>query len=231
MNFRVRIAGIATTTTRTSGESMAKSPQGGREKSAQQPGRLRIVAGKWRRRLLPVVDAKGLRPTPERVRETLFNWLAPRIEGARCLDLCAGSGALGFEALSRGAGLVVMVEKARVAARGLRSSAELLGAAVDTELRIVEADALRFLRDSPVEAFDLVFLDPPFQDDLLPELCRLLQQRAWLAHDALVYIEHDRDAPPASLPAGWGIKKTSNAGNVTYCLLSPCPEQAGSARP
>ncbi|MEQ8205791.1 MAG: 16S rRNA (guanine(966)-N(2))-methyltransferase RsmD [Woeseia sp.] len=210
---------------------MAKSPRGGRKSSAQQPGRLRIVAGKWRRRLLPVVDVAGLRPTPERVRETLFNWLAPRIDGARCLDLCAGSGALGFEALSRGASHAVMVERAKAAVHGLRSSADLLGAELGTDLRIVESDARQFLRQSPAEPYDLVFLDPPFQDDLLPELCRLLQQRAWLARDALVYIEHDREAPPDSLPSGWAIRKQSNAGNVTYLLLSPEPEETGSARP
>ena len=135
------------------------------------PGRLRIVAGKWRSRLVPVADVPGLRPTSERIRETLFNWLAPRIEGARCLDLFAGSGALGFEALSRGAASVVFVERDELAANMLQEATRALDAEGAT---LVRADARRFLETCPAHYFDLVFLDPPFADYPADELCTLL---------------------------------------------------------
>jgi 16S rRNA (guanine966-N2)-methyltransferase len=199
---------------------MAKSPRSGRRTGNAGPGRLRIVAGKWRRRLLPVVDVPGLRPTSERVRETLFNWLAPVIDGARCLDLCAGSGALGFEAVSRGAALAVLVERATPAVKGLQDSAALLKAE-RSEIEIVQADARRFLQATTPCAFDIVFLDPPYQDALLPELCRLLQDGGWLAAAARVYLEHDRKSPLPELPAGWQTMKQGQAGNVSYCLLTP----------
>ncbi len=199
---------------------MAKSPRARRKAGQSAPGRLRIVAGKWRRRLLPVVDAPGLRPTSERIRETLFNWLAPRIDGARCLDLFAGSGALGFEAVSRGALQAVLVEQSRSAVKGMQASAELLQDGDLAELEIVQADALRFLQKSPGQQYDIVFLDPPYQDALLPELCRLLESGDWLADDALVYLEYDRKSPP-SLPNDWQVVKQSKAGRVSYCLMSP----------
>lgn len=204
---------------------MARTPRAGRRNGAQKPGRLRIVAGKWRRRLLPVVDVAGLRPTPERIRETLFNWLSPRIDGARCLDLCAGSGALGFEALSRGARRAVLVERAPTAVRGLRESARLLEAGDDVQ--IVAGDALQFLSRQAGEQFDLVFLDPPFKDALLPDLCRLLHEGNWLADSALVYLERDRGMPTVALPPGWTVVKQSAAGNVSCMLLSPGQKEDG----
>jgi 16S rRNA (guanine966-N2)-methyltransferase len=138
-----------------------------------QPGRLRIVAGNWRSRLLEIADVPGLRPTSARIRETLFNWLAPRLAGARCLDLFAGTGALGLEALSRGAAHCDFVEKSAQAAATLRSNV----AALESEAATVHAkDALEFLRDTDAVKFDIVFLDPPFAADMLPELCRLLDE-------------------------------------------------------
>ena len=199
---------------------MAKSPRARRKPGQSAPGRLRIVAGKWRRRLLPVVTVEGLRPTSERVRETLFNWLAPRIDGARCLDLFAGSGALGFEAVSRGASQSVLVERSRIAVKGLQASAELLQEGSQAALQIVQADALRFLQKTPEHRYNIVFLDPPYQDALLPELCRLLESGQWLADDALVYLEYDRKSPP-SLPKDWQIVKQGKAGSVSFCLMSP----------
>jgi len=181
------------------------------------PGRLRIIAGRWRRRLLLVAEVPGLRPTPERVRETLFNWLAPVIEGARCLDLCAGTGALGFEALSRGARRAVLVESAPAAVAALRRAAETLGAA---EAEIVAADARRWLADARAEAFDVVFLDPPYAGELLPDLCRLLAGRGWLAPGALVYLEHDRSQAAPALPGDWDTLKKKTAGGVCYYLVS-----------
>ena len=196
-----------------------------------QPGRLRIVAGNWRSRLLDIADVEGLRPTSERIRETLFNWLAPHIHGARCLDLFAGTGALGLEALSRGAASVVFVEKNRVAKRQLekniaprRSSSSggpsgPIGAkAPPTIAEVVHGSALDYLRSNGVGPFDLVFLDPPFADDLLVETCRLLNERHLLADGALVYLELARDDAEPQLPAGWQVIKNKTAGNVRYML-------------
>ncbi|HEX7062901.1 MAG TPA: 16S rRNA (guanine(966)-N(2))-methyltransferase RsmD [Woeseiaceae bacterium] len=180
------------------------------------PGRVRIVAGKWRGRRLPVADVAGLRPTGERIRETLFNWLAPRIEGARCLDLYAGTGALGFEALSRGAGQVTFVERSPAAVAALRRAAALLGA---EGARIHAGDARELLRRGGQGGLDLVFLDPPFDGDRLSELCRLLAEGQWLAPAAAVYLEQARDAPEAALPEGWRTIREQRAGNVRFTLV------------
>jgi 16S rRNA (guanine966-N2)-methyltransferase len=165
---------------------------------------------------LPVADVGGLRPTPERVRETLFNWLAPVIEGTHCLDLFAGSGALGLEALSRGAADAVFVENASIAANVLRQNLDTLGA---TNARIVDTDAFEWLRAAEPRPFDIVFLDPPFAAGRYEELCRLLSDRGWLAENALVYIERGRDQPAPALPEGWRVKKEKAAGNVRYSLV------------
>mgnify|MGYP001813884487 FL=1 len=180
-----------------------------------RPGRLRIVAGKWRSRLLEIAAVDGLRPTAERIRETLFNWLAPTIAGSRCLDLCAGTGALGFEALSRGAQEVVFVEKSPLAARVLRANARMLEAG-GADIR--QDDALEFLAGPPGEPFDIVFLDPPFAAAMHGELCRLLNERSWLRRGSLVYIEEDRATAPVELPAGWSLARSRTAGNVRYSL-------------
>ena len=180
-----------------------------------RPGRLRIVAGKWRSRLLDIAAVEGLRPTAERIRETLFNWLAPTIAGSRCLDLCAGTGALGFEALSRGADAVVFVEKSPIAARALRENARMLGA---DDAAIHQDDALEFLARGAEQPFDIVFLDPPFAAAMLGELCRLLDERSLLRQGALVYLEEDRSTPAVELPAGWNRVRSKAAGNVRYSL-------------
>ena len=183
-----------------------------------RPGRLRIVAGKWRSRLLDIVDVPGLRPTSERIRETLFNWLAPSLPGARCLDLFAGTGALGLEALSRGASAVVFIENSAAAARALEANAQVLDA-VDAEIR--RGDAFDFLRKANADPFDIIFLDPPFADDLLDDLCRLLDGGPLLEDGALVYIEEDRAKPEVELPPGWVRLKSKSAGNVRYSLVQP----------
>ena len=182
-----------------------------------RPGRLRIVAGNWRSRLVPVADVKGLRPTSERIRETLFNWIGPRIEGQRCLDLFAGSGALGLEALSRGAREVVFVEQSATAIRSLKSAKALLDA---TGARIVTGDAWAWLRDCATERFDLVFLDPPFADESLAELCRLIDERHIMKSGGRVYLEQDRKDDVPELPEGWEILRSKTAGNVRYSLVS-----------
>lgn len=181
------------------------------------PGRVRIVAGKWRGRRLPVPALPGLRPTSERIRETLFNWLAPRIEGARCLDLYAGTGALGFEALSRGAAEVLFVDTSETAVRALADSARLLAAA---GAAIHAGDAVQFLQKAEARQRDIVFLDPPFGDARLEELCRLLVARPWLAPGAAVYLEQDRKAGALDFPDGWRTAREKCAGNVRYMLVS-----------
>jgi 16S rRNA (guanine966-N2)-methyltransferase len=188
-----------------------------RKQSANsQAGRLRIVAGNWRSRLLEIAHVEGLRPTSERIRETLFNWLAPQIHGARCLDLYAGTGALGLEALSRGAASAVFVEVSRVAAQQLRRNVGLLKAEKAT---VLQQDALEYLYSKPGEKFDIVFLDPPFAADLLDETCRLLAQQQLLSEEALVYLEQDRSKAEPELPEGCQMLKNKTAGNVRYMLV------------
>lgn len=177
-------------------------------------GRLRIIGGEFRGRRLPVPEQPGLRPTGDRVRETLFNWLAPLITGARCLDLFAGSGALGFEAASRGARRVVMVERAAAVVKVLRDNARLLGA---DRVEIIEADALRWLAGA-AEPFDILFLDPPFTEDLLGPTCTALARGGWLAAGARVYLESSAEADFTDLPKGWLLVRDKRAGQVRYGL-------------
>ena len=184
---------------------------------AKKPGRLRIVAGKWRSRLLPIPDVEGLRPTSERIRETLFNWLGPRIYGTRCLDLFAGTGALGLEALSRDASEVVFVESSRKAVNALRHSIDTLDA---TGADVVQGDAFEILKRCERESFDVIFLDPPFADNSLVDLCRLIDERRLLRTDGCIYIEQDRQSPIPDLPEGWQVTKSKTAGNVRYSLIT-----------
>jgi 16S rRNA (guanine966-N2)-methyltransferase len=188
-----------------------------RQKDKSQAGRLRIVAGNWRSRLLDVADVEGLRPTGERIRETLFNWLAPHIGGAHCLDLFAGTGALGLEALSRGASDVVFVEQSPAAAKQLRTNIELLEARGAT---VLQQNASDYVRDGPGRRFDIVFLDPPFAAGLIEESCRSLAGAQLLADGALVYIEQDRSRTEPDLPPGWRVLKNKTAGNVRYMLVA-----------
>ena len=181
-----------------------------------RPGRLRIVAGNWRSRLLEIADAPGLRPTSERIRETLFNWLAPCLAEARCLDLFAGSGALGLEALSRGAASCVFVENSASAAATLRSNIAALDAG---GAEIHEIDAIEYLQGVDKVEFDIVFLDPPFAAVMLTDLCRLLVEGSIVTDDARIYIEEDRSTPAIVLPEGWQTLHTKNAGNVRYSLV------------
>lgn len=189
----------------------------GRKAVASGHGRLRIVAGIWRSRVLEIADVPGLRPTSERIRETLFNWLTPEIARSRCLDLYAGTGALGLEALSRGAIATVFVEKSVRAVKALQSSIDALGAGNATLHRV---DALDFLKNYNDERFDVVFLDPPFSNDCVADLCRLLAEEGLLANNARVYIEQDRNQPEPELPPGWSVAKKKTAGNVRYALLT-----------
>lgn len=179
-------------------------------------GKVRIISGQWRRRLLRVPDVEGLRPTPDRVRETLFNWLSGTIEGARCLDLYAGSGALGFEAASRGAAQVLLVEKDERAVACMRQGASDLGA---EQIEVVHADVRRWLHGEATP-FDIVFLDPPYAGDDLGELCARLEQNSWLAPGALVYLETRASPQALELPAGWQFLRRQKAGQVRYHLAA-----------
>ena len=180
----------------------------------QRRSEVRLIGGQWKRSKLPVADAPGLRPTPDRVRETLFNWLGQRLDGMSCLDLFAGSGALGFEALSRGASRVVMVERDRHVAAALRDSAQLLAA---SEVEIIEGDAIAYLKGQG-EGFDLVFVDPPYASDLAgASISRLA---AHLNAGARVYVE---SAAPLQLPPAWRELRADRAGAVRYALYELAP--------
>jgi 16S rRNA (guanine966-N2)-methyltransferase len=176
-------------------------------------GRVRIIGGSLRNSRLDVPDLPGLRPTPERVRETLFNWLAPTIDGARCLDLCAGTGALGIEAWSRGAASVQFVERDARAAQALRQNLQRLKV---TACDVAVADAQAFLDGSPQPA-DVVFLDPPFALNLWDALAQQLEQGGWLTPAATIYVECPQGTVP-SLPPGWLRQKEGRAGEVRFAL-------------
>jgi 16S rRNA (guanine966-N2)-methyltransferase len=176
----------------------------------QQRNKVRIIGGLYRRRMLAFPDASGLRPTTDRVRETVFNWLGQELDGKRCLDLFAGSGALGFEAASRGAAKVVMVEKSRMVAEVLKSNAAVLGA---PGVNVVNADALQFLRKTQGQ-FDVVFLDPPFDSEFMQQVLPLLPPL--LASGAMVYVE-GRVWPDL---AGWDVLRRAEAGQVRYGLIT-----------
>ena len=164
-----------------------------------------------------MADAQGLRPTPDRIRETLFNWLQATIHGANCLDMFAGSGALGIEAVSRGAASSVLIEQDRKTAETLRESVKMLDA---DEIVVQQADVLQWIKTAD-QVFDIIFLDPPFADDLHGDLCKLLDESSVLTTDALVYIEEDRAKPEVVLPRNWKTLKTKSAGNVRYSLVKP----------
>jgi len=174
------------------------------------PNRVRIIGGQYRRRLLDFPGSAGLRPTPDRVRETLFNWLGQDLPGWSCLDLFAGSGALGFEAASRGAGRVILIERERAALDALEKNRTVLGA---TGVEILRADALAWLANSH-ETFDLIFVDPPFDSDLTATVLADLARH--LKSGGLAYVEQ---AAPVTAPAGFIIHRSGRAGRSHFALL------------
>ncbi|UCQ57440.1 16S rRNA (guanine(966)-N(2))-methyltransferase [Edwardsiella piscicida] len=187
---------------------MAKKPH------AQPCGQIRIIAGQWRGRKLPVPDSPGLRPTTDRVRETLFNWLAPILHDTQCLDAFAGGGALGFEAVSRYAARATLLESDRQVAAGLRKNAALLNC---PQIEVIHTDTLRFLAQ-PGTPYQVVFLDPPFRQGLLNDTLTLLEQNGWLAADAWIYVESEVDGPALPIPASWALQREKVAGQVAYRL-------------
>ncbi len=183
---------------------------------ATQNNQLRIIAGLWRGRKLSFPDVDGLRPTGDRIRETLFNWLAPEIQDARCLDLFAGSGALGIEALSRGAETSVLVERDSKAATQLKANLEILKA---EQGRVVNADALGFLQKGNADApYHIIFIDPPFQLNLWQGVIEALEAGNWLADNATIYIESGRD-DEYHPPINWQLHRDKHAGAVSYRLF------------
>lgn len=177
-------------------------------------GEIRIIGGQWRGRKLKVANLPGLRPTPDRVRETLFNWLAPIIAGAHCLDLFAGSGALGFEALSRGAGKVVLVDQAKMVVDLVRQQ---LATLPTNQAEVYQAEVPKQLK-IPERPFDVVFLDPPFHENLLLPTCFYLEEKGFLAANATIYLEAKDVVLAEQLPPNWELIKSKKAGQVMYHL-------------
>jgi len=200
-----------------------------------QRERIRIIGGKWRGRLIDVADAPGLRPSGDRVRETLFNWLQHELAGRCCLDLFAGTGALGLEAASRGAKTVHLVEQAPSVCAELTRQCEQLtaGSAESPAITVHCADALELLAHGPQEhgsasglpMADLVFVAPPFADASQRDVLQLIDRHSWLSRDALVYVEQGKGSLETLLPEGWTIHREKTAGRVTFGLVHPVSAQ------
>lgn len=187
---------------------MAKKPQ------KTPMGQIRIIGGKWRGRKLPVLDSQGLRPTTDRVKETLFNWLMPIIQDARCLDCFAGSGGLGIEALSRYARETTFIEYERAVAQQIKANLTLLNT---DNGHVIHDSALSFLAKQGTP-YHVVFLDPPFHKGMLSQTIQLLENNDWLAQDSYIYIEEEINAETYSLPTNWILHREKIAGQVAYRL-------------
>lgn len=182
----------------------------------RQKNTIRIIGGEYGGRRLNFPDGRGLRPTADRVRETLFNWLQGKMHGCKALDLFSGSGALGIEALSHGAAQVVFVDKARTATQCLRDNLELLQ--VTQRSQVQAMDALSYLEKTD-QQFDLVFLDPPFADGLLPKICQSLDGLNCLAETAWIYMEQGAQQAWPELPESWQLYREGQAGQARFCLV------------
>lgn len=188
---------------------MAKKPQ------SAPLGQIRIIGGKWRGRKLPVRDSEGLRPTTDRIKETLFNWLMPVIRDARCLDCFAGSGSLGFEALSRFAQNVTFIELDKQNAQLLTENKARLQA---DDATVITNSSLTVLSQQGAP-FDVVFIDPPFRKGLLNETIQLLEKNQWLADESWIYVESEAESSLTDLPANWQLHREKIAGQVAYRLF------------
>lgn len=197
---------------------MRKTPNSKPQKQAPKSmGEVRVIAGLWRGRKLPVLNAEGLRPTTDRVKETLFNWLMMDVANTRCLDCFAGSGSLGIEALSRQAQAVVFLEKFATAAQQLKKNLTSLKTDKGT---VVNTDTLSYLaQKNSGEPFDIIFIDPPFHHQFVPQILPLLQENNWLAENALIYVETEKNHPPLLLAENWQVIKEKSAGMVTSRLI------------
>ena len=197
---------------------MRKTPNSKPQKQTSKAmGEVRVIAGLWRGRKLPVLNAEGLRPTTHRVKETLFNWLMMDVANARCLDCFAGSGSLGIEALSRQAQAVVFLEKFANAAQQLKKNLASLKTDKGT---VINTDTLTYLsQKNSTEPFEIIFIDPPFHHNFVPQVLPLLQQNNWLAENALIYVETEKNHPPLLLAKNWQVIKEKSAGMVTSRLI------------
>jgi len=187
--------------------------------SGGDSGRVRIIGGRWRGRKLAVASRPSLRPSPDRVRETLFNWLSPYLSGAACLDLFAGTGVLGFEALSRDAAGVTFLDNDRVVTGLLESHCSELAT---TEAVIVEADVLTWLRTTPPTPYDIVFVDPPFGRGLIEEVAVALS-RGWLKPHARVYLEAEKIPILDLEQSGWRLLREGQTRHVEFALMEIAP--------
>lgn len=178
---------------------------------------VRIIGGKWRGRKINFPDLPGLRPTPDRVKETLFNWLMYDIQDARCLDAYAGSGALALEALSRGAKTVVLLENAAAVCTALQQTVVQLQATADTT--VVRVNAVEWLAHQPVQPFDIVFLDPPFQENLWQATLDQLKQRNWIHAESVIYVEFPSTVELTEALRGWQVLKQKQMGKVKVMLI------------
>ncbi|KXI24064.1 16S rRNA (guanine(966)-N(2))-methyltransferase RsmD [Photobacterium sanguinicancri] len=185
------------------------------QQNNRQTGFVRIISGRWRGRKLPVHDVEGLRPTTDRVKETVFNWLAQDLYQAKCLDLFAGSGGLGFEALSRGADSLTLLELDSKAANQIKQNLATIGAENAT---LHNTDALKFLAQAGTP-HDVVFIDPPFRKDLIASVIELLENNGWLTPQAMIYIETEKELGDLPTPAHWHLHREKIAGQVSYRLF------------
>ena len=189
---------------------MAKKPT-----QTARTSSIRIIGGEWRSRKLTVPDVPGLRPTPDRVRETLFNWLAPTIQGARVLDAFTGSGALFLEALSRGASTGVAIDANTNAVNNLRRNLAVLQC---DDAEVLRVDSLQYLSNKTEQGFDIVLLDPPFHQDLLLSACQLLEDNNWLNKGAWIYTESEQAPSSLGVPSSWRLHREKHTGQVHYAL-------------
>lgn len=183
---------------------------------------VRIIGGRFRGRKITFQDRPGLRPTPDRVRETLFNWLSPMIATAQCLDLFAGSGALGFEALSRGAQQVTFVDREASVVNAIKQQLALFAV---TNAAVYQANIPQQIA-SPTEPYNLIFMDPPFEQNLIAISCNWLEQQDWLAKEVWIYIEAEAELSPLPVPSSWQLMRHKTAGKVAYNLLKRSTRQA-----
>ncbi|MCL1056573.1 16S rRNA (guanine(966)-N(2))-methyltransferase RsmD [Shewanella gelidimarina] len=185
-------------------------------------GQVRIISGQWRSRKLPIHDLEGLRPTTDRVRETLFNWIANDVRGARVLDCFGGSGALSLESLSRYAAYARIFELQPQAAKQLVTNLATLKC---ENADVIKGDSLKHLAITPDKGFDIVFIDPPFRKSLTENCIQLLDQHQWLLPDAFIYVETESELAQLEVPASWTQLKEKKAGQVIYRLYQYCPQQ------
>lgn len=199
----------------TKAPSATHRPKTGNKAPGPQGGELRIIGGEWRSRVLRFPDAGGIRPTPSRIRETLFNWLNYHLAGSRCLDLFAGSGALGLESLSRGASVAVLVDHTPALARALTNNLSLLGS-TKGEVRCQPVEQL--LAQSPEQPFNILFMDPPFRQGWLERLIPLIETNHWVMPGSWIYMEYESERSEPVVPKSWHLHRSKMAGQVTYAL-------------